>query len=108
MKLHLPSVPVGSISRPSKLSQHSAFYSIIPALNASDDLPLSSKTSALDLAQSFATAQQGNGAEDTNQGEGLEEVPAAVVKDESSLNRKNRAKEKGVRDRRSTESLSSM
>lgn len=67
--------------------------------------PLAGKSSALNLAQSLGAAKERHGAEKGDNGQGLKQVPGAVVKEEGSLNGKDGSKEDGVRDRRSTEGL---
>ena len=62
---------------------------------------LPSKTSALNLRQSLASAQEGNQANDTSGREHLKQGPAVVVEEEDALHREDRAEEEAVGDGRS-------
>lgn len=77
-------------------------------LNIATRLPLSSETSALDLAQGLGSTQKRHYTKDNSDRQGLEEVPLGVVEEQRALDADNGAKEDGVRDRCSFEGLGQM
>ncbi len=71
-------------------------------------LSLSSKPSALNLAQRLGAAHDGDRADGDNDGQGLEQVPGSVVEKEDKLNAHDRTKEGGVRDGSGADGLGQM
>jgi len=66
---------------------------------------LASKTSALDLAQSLGAAEHGDGTDDKDDRDRLEQVPAAVVHQEDEFHSEDGAEERSVRQRGGADSL---
>jgi hypothetical protein len=69
-------------------------------------LPLSSQTSALDLAQGLGTTEEGNNADNAGSRQGSEQVPAAVVQEEDTLHRNDGTKKGEVGNGSAAQSLS--
>jgi len=63
------------------------------------------KPSTLHLTQRLRAAQNGDDGDHANGRQHLEQVPAAVVKEEDALHRNDRAEKDGMGDRRGTERL---
>lgn len=76
--------------------------------NIATILPLSSETSALDLAQSLGSTQKRHYAKDNDDRQGLEEVPLGIVEKQRALDADNGAKEDAMRDGCSFEGLGQM
>jgi hypothetical protein len=64
----------------------------------SADLSQTSKSALLNLTQSLAATQKGNGANQTSRRQDLEESPRRVVQEEDELHGDNASEEQGVRD----------
>lgn len=68
-------------------------------------LPLTGETAALHLAQRLGSAQEGDQADGANRGQGLEQVPAAVVEEEDALHGNDGTEKGDVRDGGASEGL---
>lgn len=68
------------------------------AVMENNSLPLASKATALDLAEGLGAAEEDGDADDADDGQGLEQVPGAVVEEEDALHGDDGAEEGGVGD----------